>query len=368
MPLIAVSDKQCLHYLQDLAEMKAKQILQNFIFPLIISILFCLLTPLVSNSQNISASPSSSSSLFYMSSDFWGKVTLAILTTSLGALLGYLSSEKKRRDESIELSYTIDRLSVLEFKKDIGKKVSIRYGNSYEVADLYVMSCDVENTGKRVIKNEDIIFEISPANTGILECFFEPPLGDNPMGVEEVEMENSKAGEAKKKYKIRNILNGQKIGFRFITARLSEQDKKPNLFVSGDTDSKVQLVPKSLSKESDENSKIVKFITFFLLFLILPQIFTILPLGYGNIAAGLIRLVIFIVILPHIGSFSARIADILTSWKVQNYPTTSQTGSQSGRYNVIIGTASSLSIGDIYKKQESLEGESPEEEGSEKSI
>lgn len=54
----------------------------------------------------------------------------------------------------MEFFYIINILSILEFKKDIGQKnISIFYGEDYEVVDLYVIFCDIENIGKKVIKN-----------------------------------------------------------------------------------------------------------------------------------------------------------------------------------------------------------------------
>lgn len=54
----------------------------------------------------------------------------------------------------MEFFYIINILSVLEFKKDIFQKdICIFYGKNYEVVDLYVIFCDIENIGKKVIKN-----------------------------------------------------------------------------------------------------------------------------------------------------------------------------------------------------------------------
>ncbi len=71
------------------------------------------------------------------------------------ALFNYLLSSKQRQDQAMELSYTTNTLSILELKKDIGQKdISILYGEDYELADLYLISCDLENTGRKVIKNQ----------------------------------------------------------------------------------------------------------------------------------------------------------------------------------------------------------------------
>ncbi len=120
-------------------------------------------------------------------SDFWQKVAIAIISGFLVALFNYLFSNKQRQNQAMELSYTTNILSILEFKKDIGQKnISILYGEYYELADLYLISCYIENTGRKVIKNQEITFEFISTNVGILEQFFEPPLNDNLMGIEEI--------------------------------------------------------------------------------------------------------------------------------------------------------------------------------------
>ncbi|NEQ76290.1 MAG: hypothetical protein F6K24_49670 [Okeania sp. SIO2D1] len=137
-------------------------------------------------------------------SDFWQKVAIAIISGFSVALFNYFSSKKQRQDQAMELSYTINILNILEFKKDIDQKnISILYGENYELTDLYLISCDIENTGRKVIKNQEITFELFSTNVGILEQFFEPPLNDNLMGIEEIEIKDVKPSEVKKRYLVR---------------------------------------------------------------------------------------------------------------------------------------------------------------------
>lgn len=147
-------------------------------------------------------------------SDFWQKVAIAIISGFSVALFNYFSSKKQRQDQAMELSYTINILNILEFKKDIDQKnISILYGENYELTDLYLISCDIENTGRKVIKNQEITFELFSTNVGILEQFFEPPLNDNLMGIEEIEIKDVKPSEVKKRYLVREILPKRKVGF-----------------------------------------------------------------------------------------------------------------------------------------------------------
>lgn len=244
-------------------------------------------------------------------SDFWQKVAIAIISAFSVALFNYLSSNKQRQDQAMELSYTTNILSILEFKKDIGQKnISILYGEDYEVVDLYVISCDIENTGKKVIKNQEITFEFISTNVGVLEQFFEPPLNDNAMGIEEIEIEDIKQGEVKKRYLIREILPKRKVGFRFLSGRQTQEDEVPKLFCSIQDISKVELIPRTYKGERDEIAIIMNFVTFLILFFTLPQILELIPFS-GNILAFLAKLVTFVIIIRDINTFSKKIAELL---------------------------------------------------------
>jgi hypothetical protein len=339
---------------------RVNRIYKQFLLSFSIATLFVVLISFIVAAQNNAPIQNPTNLPFYETNDFWGKVTLSLLGTASGALFGYFSSENKRRKESIELSYTIDKLSILEFKKDINKPITIRYGNNQEVKDLYLLSCDIENTGKKVIKNEYIIFEIYPVALGMLDKFLEPPLANNQMGIEEVE-ENVQTSKAKIKYKIRNILPGDKVGFRFISAVDNQQSDTPNLFVCNEESSKVLLIPRANSKVFEKSFYVAKFITLFLLFILIPPVFNIIPFfGLNNVISGLSALIILILIFPQIDLFSRTIADLIINLSLK--PETNQLTNQSGQYNVYIGTGKDIQVGDRVIKP--AVGNNDEDEGS----
>ena len=276
-------------------------------------------------------------------SDFWQKVAIAIISAFSVALFNYFSSNKQRQDQAMELSYTTNILSILEFKKDIGQKnISILYGEDYEVVDLYVISCDIENTGKKVIKNQEITFEFISTNVGVLEQFFEPPLNDNAMGIEEIEIEDIKQGEVKKRYLIREILPKRKVGFRFLSGRGTQEDEVPKLFCSIQDISKVELIPRTYKGERDEIAIIMNFVTFLILFFTLPQILELIPFS-GNILAFLAKLVTFVIIIRDINTFSKKIAELLIQInKTQRakYNVNVQGGSKIESLGIFDGTSS----------------------------
>ncbi|NEN93890.1 MAG: hypothetical protein F6K48_35435 [Okeania sp. SIO3H1] len=278
--------------------------------------------------------------------DFWQKVAIAIISAFSVALFNYFSSNKQRQDQAMELSYTTNILSVLEFKKDIGQKnISILYGENYELADLYLISCDIENTGRKVIKNQEITFELLYTNVGILEQFFEPPLNDNSMGVKEIKIEDIKQDEVKKRYLIREILPKNQVGFRFLSGRRTQENEVPKLFVLNQDSSKVQLIPRTYKGERDEISRIMNFVSFLILFFTLPQILALIP-DWGKTLAFLAKLVIFVFIIRDIGSFSKKIAELLIlPFQISKNPR--------AKYNINIQDSkiedSGISIGDIVR-------------------
>ncbi|NET44939.1 hypothetical protein [Okeania sp. SIO2B3] len=279
-------------------------------------------------------------------SDFWQKVAIAIISGFSVALFNYFSSNKQRQDQAMELSYTINTSSILDFKKDIDQKnISILYGENCQVADLYIISCDIENTGRKVIKNQEITFEFLSTNVGILEEFFEPPLNGNSMGIEKLEIEDIQQGEVKKRYLIREILPKRQVGFRFLSGRRTEENEVPKLFVSNQDSSKVQLIPRTYKSERDEISRIMNFVSFLILFFALPQILELIP-DWGKILAFLAKLVIFVFIIRDIGTFSKKIAELLIlPFQISK--------TQRAKYNINIQDSkiedSGISIGDIVR-------------------
>jgi hypothetical protein len=320
--------------------MRLKQSFLKFILTFTLSILFCVFISSVTQAQSTTTAQVAREAFFYKNSSFWEKLSVSIISAFLGTILGYFSSGKQHRDQAIELSYATSVSSVLEFKKDIGsnEEIGIRYREHHDLADLYVISCDLENTGRKVIKNNQITFELHSANIGILDQFFEPPLYDNLMGIEEVKIEDINESNIKKRYLIREILPGQKVGFRFVTARHSQQDEIPNLFVSNPDSSNTELVPKKYKGEKDEVYRIMDFVLFFILFITVPQILNPVPF-FGDLLAILVRLILFAFIFLNIRAFSEIIAKLLIQPFHKNETSTAQ-------YHIMTGDRSVISVGD----------------------
>ncbi|MGD1713459.1 hypothetical protein ACP6PK_08710 [Dapis sp. BLCC M172] len=129
------------------------------------------------------------------------------------------------------------------------------------------------------------------------------------MGIEEIEIKDLKPSEVKKRYLIREILPKYQVGFRFVSGRRIQEDEVLSLFVTN-KDSTIELTRKEDKGERDEIYRIMNFVTFLILFFTLPQILELIPLS-GEILAFLAKLVIFVIIILDIGTFSKKIAELL---------------------------------------------------------
>lgn len=318
---------------------------------------FCL--NLIDHSRAFSGAPLSliaqatSNQPFYLTNDFLTQLTVGIVITFCGGLLGYFLGEKQRRKELAVLSYKNYGESVLKFKKEveknIGKKVSFIYDGNQEIKDLYLMTCNLVNSGNKPVKNEYITFEFSPKTIRLLNSYFEPK--PNPkIGVEEVSLGDSEGGNLEKRYLIRDLLPQQKIGLQFIIARDTKEEKEePILFVSNDRNSKIELSPADVTIATIQK-QLERFIVLSLLFLFVPPIFQIIPLIYGSLVSGVARIAILIYLIPSIGQFSRIISELITNLTVNRQHEVNQYVTQEGKFNVTIGEGIDLFIGDSYKK------------------
>ncbi len=116
-----------------------------------------------------------------------------------------------------------------------------------------------------------------------------------------------------------------------MSGRETQDNEVPKLFVSNQDSSKVELIPRTYKGERDEISRIMNFVTFLILFFTLPQILELIPYS-GNILAFLAKLIIFIIIILDIGTFSKKIAELI----IQINPT------QRAKYNVNVQGGSNV--------------------------
>lgn len=272
-------------------------------FRLILILLFILS---IYTTISIAADENATSMAFYVEKDFWAKITLVIITAILSFLVSYaLWQIKKRKEPKRQLSYDLGiKKGLVEVEKDIKDKVTVLYNNQ-KIEDLYHVSCNVENTGNLVIKNNYIRFEFNQ-EIEIMEFFFEPK-PEREMGVEEdlkTELET-----CEKRFIIKHLDRNQQVGFHFILASSKEVRIKLHPF----NEEVVDFVPRSISKVSNQKEQITSFVTLYLLFLLLPSALYIVPF-FGTTAADYVRVAILIIIYPFIKPFAQAIADMISKF------------------------------------------------------
>jgi len=158
----------------------------------------------LSQSQIVSQTNSTTSQSSSEPNALWSGLTIAIVSAILGFLASVaVESIKKRSEPRKQISYTKDIKSgiVGSIEKDIESKVSILYDGKPAKNMFYVLF-DIENTGNRQVKNQEIRFEFIES-IEILDSFFEPQKIPPEMDFEEIKISN--LSENEKKYRIGTI-------------------------------------------------------------------------------------------------------------------------------------------------------------------
>ncbi len=238
--------------------------------------------------------------------DFWQKVAIAMVSASLSFLSAYALAEiNRRRQPRKQLSYdTAIKQGLVAVESNVKHKVKVLY-EGREIEDLYHVMCAIENTGNMVIKNQYIRFEFSE-ETDIVDFFFEPK-PESEMGIEEVQ--DTQLGKHERRYKIGQIERGHKIALQFVVNSTNMQLKLHPFNEVGD----VEFVPRSVSKSYDEKDKITRFLTLYLMYILVPEVFYIIPISFiSSMAAGAVRLALLMLMFPLLKPFARAIADLLS--------------------------------------------------------
>jgi hypothetical protein len=277
-------------------------------------VIFFLSTLLIVSTQSLAQTPTptASSNNTFFDKTFLQNVAVAIVSAILAFLSGYaLSGLSRRQGSGKRLSYNLSlEKGLVTVEKNIKNKVKVLY-EGQEVENLYHIKCDIENTGNTVVKSQYIRFEF-PKGTDILDFSFDP--------VPEPEMKIEKISEAglsshEIKCRIGQIEREQRIGFRFtVTSSLDVELKLHPFNDSGD----VEFSPRAVSKLANEQELITKFLTIYLMNILIPEIFDIISIPLSDLIGGLVRLVLLIYLYPLIVPFSQAVAKIISKWSSEN--------------------------------------------------
>lgn len=282
---------------------------------------------------------------FYLQQDFWGKVAIAIISAIATLAANYtLQALKKKEEPKQQLSYsTLIKKGVVEIGKDFQDKVSILYNNQKIPSDLYAVICELKNTGNLPIPDDYIRFEFSKG-TRFIDIFEPEP--EKETGIQKLENDpNFKLESHELRYKVSSIKKGAKINFRFVV--LPTQDESINM-KPHNYNGNVEFIAAAIEEVENERSHLTKFITFFLIFVLVPPVFEFIPF-FGSTVAAFARFAILFSIYPLIEPLSKILAERILKRGYRNEESGRDFLNVNGSDNSVIfiqggGTQSGLSI------------------------
>lgn len=237
--------------------------------------------------------------------DFLQKSGIALVSAFFGFLGNFILNQIKARNEpKKELSYEkiISKGFVADNKK-IDDKVKIFYDNE-ETDGLYYVEFNLQNSGTSVVKKQQIRFDFGVGNS-IIDSYFEPE-PERELGVKRVEDSQILLNE--RTFSIAHLERDRDVRFRFIIDGKAE----PTLTIHPFNDEgNVSVVPGRVVTEANDRYHVMSILRLFVLFNLIPPIFYIMPGGIGELAAGLIRFGLVLLMIPHLKVFVATIGGIL---------------------------------------------------------
>lgn len=234
-------------------------------------------------------------------SPFTEKVVIAVVSAVLSLLGGYILLQlKEKREAHKQLSYDLAVRNVLDVDDVIAKDIAVTYKNR-PAGQISFVTCDVKNTGNRVIKDQSLRFAFGKSAT-VIDAYLDPP---PPLEFGVAEVADDKLLDSERKFAIKHLERDQAVGLRFVVAGTIEGDVKIHPFNEGGD---VEVLPGTVSKSRDDRVSFERFIVFFILGSIIPPIFYRLPSEIGDMAASLVYITIAIALLPSLRPTSRLIA------------------------------------------------------------
>lgn len=176
--------------------------------------------------------------------------------------------------------------------------------NGKQVENLFHVKCIIRNTGGKLVKNEFVRFEFSEGSEII--DFYNQPKPEKEIGVEQVQ--DSSLASHERRFKIAHLEKKQEVGFNFVLIGNKQLEVKLHPYnEQGD----IGFYPTSISQADDEISLTRKFIVMYIWLLLLPGVFTLIPSVVGDFTSAIVKLFLFISLIPHIPSFSKSLAGAL---------------------------------------------------------
>jgi hypothetical protein len=260
-------------------------------------------------------------------SDFWQKALVAAIGAAVGGAIGlltgvYLDRRKAKREPLEQISYEKNIRSwknLVPSLPEISKKLSVNY-NTVSIENLYVVSCIIENTGNKPIRDQSVKFTF-PSDTVLLDQYLDPQ-PDMDVGLKP---DNLVGEQFARRYQFGHLGTGERVGFHFIATGDRNPDFGRPVLRSEKSDA--QLVERGTLKIADDSKHIQPFLIKVMTFAALAALsFTF---SFGSYPIRLIGLVllpfqigILILLLPDIAPVTRLFTEL-----VKNSLTRSRTSS-----------------------------------------
>jgi len=259
-------------------------------------------------SSSIKPSPSASKELL-------NGVILAVVSGIIGFLANFVIERVKKKSEprkQISYSQEVKSGIVGEIEKDIEDKIGILY-NGRPAKNMVYALFDIENTGNKQVKNQEIRFEFTD-DSEILDVFYYPQKIEPEMELKE--LTESNLGKHQKRFRIGVIKPKEKLGFRFIVQ--GSKKESPELKYHHKNDEDVNFIKIEDKKVADDIEQVRFFLmNCFIAFLGLPLMKEIFQLSFlselFSVPLSLGSLVVFVVlIIPNLESFIKSVVNLMS--------------------------------------------------------
>lgn len=262
------------------------------------------------------------------------KTLIAVVSAVLSLITGYILLQlKERREPKKRLSYDLEmRHGLIAVEESISRNVSLNYKG--QPADkLTYVRCDIKNTGNSVVKAEFIRFEFGHGSR-ILDAYMDPP-PPREYGVSEVS--DGDVIQHERRYRISHLEKQQKVGFRFV---LSDAPETEPTIIPFNDEGDVEVAAASITRAADDRRLVEQFMYLFILSLIVPPVFRLLPGILRDGALVLVYGILAVAMLPLLRPVSRSIAGAIAALGRAPEPTVSI-----GHLNQQPGSALSIASG-----------------------
>lgn len=257
--------------------------------------LMCIATASLETAK--AALPGSTENEHFFSTSLVERLVVAVVTAILTLLVSFIlyqvrESRKPRR----QVSYYLKELRGLVASEAIAEHLTVSYKG--QPADrLSHVTCDIENTGNTVVRNQFLRFEF-PNGTTILDAYSEP-VPPREYGFSDVTDTNH--GPNERRYLVAHLEKAQRVALRFV---VSADASSIPLVHPHNADGDVEVIPKNLERASDDRTRSEQFVFYYVLLITLPGVFSVLPSFLGSLPAALTRLAILLALVPLVRPFA----------------------------------------------------------------